>query len=133
MTPNYDELGVLLGTVVQSQEEAVAGAGVLRLMYPGLGIVVTRGDMEMPNDLFLEPEGKPRWLAGRRIESTATHGTGCAFSSALACGLADGHSGYDSAIVPKQFVEQAILRAPGPGRGRGPMNLRWPLEARETG
>lgn len=132
VTPNYKELGILLGRSIRSQTEAEAGSRALQGIYPGVGVVATGGELQVPNDLLLRPEGALHWLAGHKVESTSTHGTGCAFSSALACGLAFGRSGLDAAVTAKHFVEQAILRAPGLGHGRGPMNLRWPLEVRET-
>ena len=132
VTPNYDELGILIGRSIRLQGEAEAGGRALQAMYPGLGVVATGGDLQVPNDLLLQPGGELHWLAGRKIESTSTHGTGCAFSSALACGLAFGRGGLDAAVTAKHFVERAILRAPGLGHGKGPMNLRWPLELQGT-
>lgn len=132
VTPNFDELGILLGRSIRSQGEAEAGGRALQILHPRLGIVATGGDLQVPNDLLLQPGQDLHWLAGRKIESTSTHGTGCAFSSALACGLALGRSGLDAAVTAKHFVERAILRAPGLGHGRGPMNLRWPLEVQGT-
>ena len=62
-------------------------------------------------------------LSARRIHSTSTHGTGCAFSTAIACELARGESIPVAVSSAKAFVRRAIERAPGLGLGRGPMGL----------
>ncbi len=62
-------------------------------------------------------------LRARRIHSTSTHGTGCAFSTAIACELARGESIPVAVTSAKAFVRRAIERAPGLGLGRGPMGL----------
>jgi hydroxymethylpyrimidine/phosphomethylpyrimidine kinase len=62
------------------------------------------------------------------IQSTNTHGTGCAFATSIACGLANGNPMLDSVRLAKQFVRCGIDSAPGLGLGRGPLDLLWPLE-----
>ena len=62
-------------------------------------------------------------LSAPRIPSTSTHGTGCAFSTAIACSLAHGQSIPAAVSSAKAFVRRAIERAPGLGLGRGPMGL----------
>jgi hydroxymethylpyrimidine/phosphomethylpyrimidine kinase len=62
-------------------------------------------------------------LSAPRIHSNATHGTGCAFSTAIACGLANGQNIPTAVTSAKAFVRRAIERAPGLGSGKGPMGL----------
>jgi len=62
-------------------------------------------------------------LSASRLTSSSTHGTGCAFSTAIACGLAKGQSVPAAVTAAKAFVRRAIQRAPGLGSGRGPMGL----------
>ena len=62
-------------------------------------------------------------LSAPRIHSRATHGTGCAFSTAIACALAGGQNTPAAVTSAKAFVRRAIERAPGLGRGKGPMGL----------
>ncbi len=59
-------------------------------------------------------------LSAPRIHSSATHGTGCAFSTAIACALARGQNIPTAVTSAKAFVRRAIERAPGLGRGKGP-------------
>jgi len=58
-----------------------------------------------------------------RIESSKLsgeyHGTGCAFSAAIAASLAEGRSPLDSVRRAKEFVTEAIRRAYHPGKGMG--------------
>jgi hydroxymethylpyrimidine/phosphomethylpyrimidine kinase len=62
-------------------------------------------------------------LSAPRIHSRSTHGTGCAFSTAIACSLALGANLPTAVTSAKAFVGRAILRAPGLGHGKGPMAL----------
>jgi hydroxymethylpyrimidine/phosphomethylpyrimidine kinase len=59
---------------------------------------------------------------GPKLDSRATHGTGCAFASALACNLALGQPLPDSVGAAKKYVAEAIAHAYPLGRGQGPMN-----------
>ena len=57
-----------------------------------------------------------------RIKTKHTHGTGCTLSTAIACGLAQGLSLPLAVGRAREFVQNAILTAPGLGKGRGPLN-----------
>ena len=123
VTPNTAELAVLTGMPVGSHEEIERAAGSLR----GVDVVATGGDLERADDLVLLKNGARHWLSGEKIASSATHGTGCAFSTALLCGLASGMDGLAAAEAAKHYVAEAIRRAEPIGRGKGPMRLLWPL------
>ena len=64
-------------------------------------------------------------LVAQRIDSRHTHGTGCAFSAALAARLALGDDLVTAAQAAKRYVTGAIAYAPGLGRGHGPLNHTW--------
>ena len=81
---------------------------------------------EQPDDLVVVGS-EAVWLSGERIESRATHGTGCAFSSALLSRLVLGDAGMDAARRAKQYVTEAIRTAEAVGEGFGPVNHLWPL------
>lgn len=57
------------------------------------------------------------------IETTATHGTGCVLSSAIAANLAIGNDLNSSIRIAKEFVFEAIRTAPGHGKGNPPINI----------
>jgi hydroxymethylpyrimidine/phosphomethylpyrimidine kinase len=134
VTPNLDELGILGG--VSGSPGEWSRARVVELgrevqgAYAGLGLVVTGGHMEPPDDLVsMRDGGGEFWLSGERIETLATHGTGCAFSSALLSRLVLGDEPLVAAGSAKRYVSEAMRSAVPRGRGRGPVNLLWPLRA----
>ncbi len=62
-------------------------------------------------------------LSAPRITTRATHGTGCAFSTALACELAMDASIPQAVTRAKSYVRRAMQNAPGLGQGKGPLGL----------
>ena len=140
ITPNLDEAVVLAdaGPVTISSSDSWESAlprirGLAaRLHDLGCrGVVITGGHLRQPNDYLVSWEsGKPmeHVFPGIRLDSRATHGTGCAFATALACGLAHGRSLPDSVRDAKQFVRQAVASAYPVGQGVGPMNHLFRLD-----
>ena len=123
VTPNRAELAVLLGREAIAAKDLVEAAAELLQRTGAESVVVTGGDEEIPRDLVLERNGEPVWLAGERVQTAATHGTGCAFSSALLSRLVIGDELLAAAREAKAFVERSLRSAPGLGAGRGPMKL----------
>jgi hydroxymethylpyrimidine kinase/phosphomethylpyrimidine kinase len=58
-----------------------------------------------------------------RIDSHDTHGTGCTYASALACGLAAGKDVSSAAAVAKELVSTAIKNSVSLGAGHGSVNV----------
>ena len=58
----------------------------------------------------------------RKIKTKHTHGTGCTLSSAFATCLSQNKNIYKSCKISLEYVDRAILAAPGYGRGFGPLN-----------
>lgn len=128
ITPNHAELAVLTGHPVRDLDEAETAGRRLTETYPGLNLVVTGGDLEtQPTDLVLLRDGRRLLFQGQHVDTTSTHGTGCAFSSTLLCRLVAGFDPTEAVAQAKHFVEGALRKAPGLGAGRGPMELLWPL------
>lgn len=130
VTPNLDELRLLAGVRVESADDIEAAVELLRGRCKRLNVVATGGHLEAANDFVALSDGRREWMRDAKIASNATHGTGCAFSSALVCGVADGGDGILAARRAKEFVAQAIRQAPGIGHGKGPMELFWPLKSK---
>ena len=61
-------------------------------------------------------------VAGERIDSRSTHGTGCAYATALACRLALGDTLLEGVHAAKEYVRKAIVAAYPLGKGIGPIN-----------
>ena len=58
----------------------------------------------------------------RKIRTKNTHGTGCTLSSALATCLSQKKNILKSCKISLKYVDQAIVSAPGFGKGFGPIN-----------
>jgi hydroxymethylpyrimidine/phosphomethylpyrimidine kinase len=111
---------MLTGLSVSSTEEMQAAA--VRLHEMGArNVIITGGHMDPPNDLVSGKDGHITILKGCKIPGRSTHGTGCAFSTALACNLALGHSLLNAAKAAKSYVEAALRKAPQIGKGIGPV------------
>ena len=130
ITPNLAELADLAGLPAGIPAEMETAVHAVQAQYPELAVVATGGHLDAADDLVAIPGQPIHWLRGAKIVSQATHGTGCAFASALLCGLVEGREGLAAAADAKHFVTQAMLRAAPIGHGRGPMDLLWPLRDR---
>jgi len=127
VTPNLDELRILSEIKVSEREDVAQAADALRRTYPGLNILATGGHLEKPDDLLLAVGAEVEWLPGEKVESTSTHGTGCALSSSLLSRLVLGDSPLEAAKAAKRYVVEGIRRAVPLGYGHGPLNHLWPL------
>ena len=126
ITPNLDEAARLSGMPVGSVEAMKAAAAELYQRH-GARVVVTGGHLEKPQDVFYDGSNFTVF-AGDRVRSPNTHGTGCAFSSAIAANVALGKSLPDAIMLAKAFVTRAIERGFAPGRGRGLLNHLYRLQ-----
>lgn len=129
VTPNWAELSILAGRPVRTIEQAREAAEILGKRHPRLHIVATGGDQREPVDLLRVPGGAVQAFPGEHVETTSTHGTGCAFSSALLSRLILGDAPAVAVARAKAYVAEALRSAPGLGHGHGPLDLLWPLRA----
>ena len=132
ITPNLQELAVLSGLPVVLPNDLPPASRALRSEVAGrssrrLGILATGGHLDPPDDFLLAPTGEEAWLRGERVDTQATHGTGCAFSSAFLSRLVLGDPPHAAAQAAKTYVTGALRTAERRGAGNGPMNLLWPL------
>jgi hydroxymethylpyrimidine/phosphomethylpyrimidine kinase len=131
ITPNLAELSALTGLPAERREDLEPAARALQDLHPNLSVLVTGGHLDRPDDLLLAEGGELHWLRGERVESTSTHGTGCALSSALLCRLVRGDAPLVAANGAKRYVAEGIRRAIPVGHGHGPLNHLWPLRSNE--
>jgi len=131
VTPNVDEAGAMTGSKVTNRAEMKTAANKLHEMG-SRNVVITGGHLEKAVDLLSINNGKAgatqEEFGSERIKTTSTHGTGCAFATALAANLAQGKQLYDAVVLAKTYVRTAIARAHALGKGNGPVNHLYKLE-----
>lgn len=122
ITPNIPEAERISGLTIQDFDDINAAANTMH----GLGAraVLIKGghieDRRSTDHLFVN--GKHNAFDAERIHTTATHGTGCTLSAAIAANLALGFDLKESISIAKSFVTEAIRTAPNLGRGHSPIN-----------
>ncbi len=127
LTPNAPEAEVLAGLPVDSLDGQRRAAE--RLLALGAKAVLLKGGHipgERVIDLLATPRGETLFET-ERIHTRHTHGTGCTLASACAAGLAQGLALTDAVAQAWAYTAEAIRRAPGLGRGHGPLDHGWPL------
>ncbi|MFC0590169.1 bifunctional hydroxymethylpyrimidine kinase/phosphomethylpyrimidine kinase [Novosphingobium aquiterrae] len=108
-TPNVAELAALGG------HEGMAAHGVAYLAKGG------DAEGERVEDMLCLPGQPPHVMAGTRIHTRHTHGTGCTLSSAIAIYLGKGLPLAEAVDRARLFVRSALRAAPGFGGGSGPL------------
>jgi hydroxymethylpyrimidine/phosphomethylpyrimidine kinase len=129
VTPNVPEAEVLADMPIRSLDDMREAGERILAMGPGV-VLIKGGHLEGPESVDLAVmtgDTETFELRGRRIETTSTHGTGCTLSSAIAANLALGMGIRDALARAREYVEGAILHAPGLGGGHGPLNHFWRL------
>ncbi len=124
VTPNVDEAAVLTGLKVADLDEMRAAASKLHEMGAP-AVVVTGGHLEKAIDLlsFVTKRGiEQEVFRAERQRSNSTHGTGCAFATAMACHLALDRGLAEAALLAKTYVTAAIAAGHPLGRGTGPVH-----------
>jgi hydroxymethylpyrimidine/phosphomethylpyrimidine kinase len=143
VTPNLDEAAALTDIPLASGAAASAASGATRGISMGTSIdtmreaarrmhvlgaanvVVTAGHLDKAVDLlsFTTARGvEQEVFKAERQRSTSTHGTGCAFSTAIACHLAHSRGLPEAVLLSKAYVSAAIANAQSLGRGTGPLH-----------
>jgi hydroxymethylpyrimidine/phosphomethylpyrimidine kinase len=124
ITPNVDEASALTGLAVTNPEQMRAAATKLHVMGAA-AVVITGGHLEKAIDLlsFTSKRGVEQEIfKSERQRSNSTHGTGCAFATAIACHLAQGRGLPEAVLLAKAYVAAAIVNAHPMGRGTGPVH-----------
>jgi len=124
ITPNIQELAILIGDEPGDRDWVPKAAARLSDLAGNdkLNVVVTGGDLSRPDDFLRTASGQEHWFSGEKIATSSTHGTGCAFSSALLCELISGASDREAVAAAKAYVTEALRCAYPVGKGKGPMN-----------
>ncbi len=121
-TPNLPEAEALLGRAIKD-EEAMLPA-VKDLAGLGAGAIVLKGghgEGAMVRDILWDGN-EAHIFENPRLETSATHGTGCTLASAIATGLAQNMTLHEACERAIAYVQGAIKTAPKLGKGHGPLN-----------
>ena len=122
ITPNLPEAEVLTGLTIKTVADMEGAVPALRSLG-ATAVLLKGGHLEGPRlvDLLITANDVMRF-EDSRIETAATHGTGCTLASAIAAGLADKLPLPEAVARARAYVREAMLTAPGLGRGHGPLN-----------
>jgi hydroxymethylpyrimidine/phosphomethylpyrimidine kinase len=112
VTPNMDEASFLTGVTVRSLKDMEEAA--LRLKGYGCDVVIITGGHLEKTAMDVFYDGEFHYLRSRKI-SGEFHGTGCAFSSAVAAALATEKTPLQAAKTAKLFMNRALKRSFGTG------------------
>jgi len=126
-TPNAHEAAALLGREVRTLDQARDAARTL-VDRGAPAVLVKGGHIEGPPiDVLATRDGAVVEIAGERVDTQHTHGTGCAYSAAIAAQLARGLPLVEAIRASKAWLTEALRRAPGIGGGVGPVDHFAPL------
>ena len=126
ITPNLPEAELLLGRSINTEGENVPNMqrAAEQLLTLGAQAVLLKGGHAkegMLTDVLVSRDEPPLFLTTPRIETRHTHGTGCAYASAIATGLAQQLPLADAVRRAHAYVQVALARAPKFGQGHGPL------------
>lgn len=118
LTPNLPEVGKLVGSDFQYVEAAAE-----RVLELGVKSVLIKGGHAEGHECrdYWTDGAQSIWLSSPRIETRATHGTGCILSSAMASAIALGQEVPEALITAKTFLNQCLKSPAHVGAGHGPM------------
>ncbi|WP_238477412.1 bifunctional hydroxymethylpyrimidine kinase/phosphomethylpyrimidine kinase [Natranaeroarchaeum sulfidigenes] len=124
VTPNADEAEVLLDETIETTADARAAGE--RLVGMGAEAALVKGghlheDEETVVDVLVTGTGIEEF-EHPRIDTNATHGSGCTLSSAIAARLADGDSVLDAVEWGTEFMHSAVRYHHDVGQGPGAVN-----------
>jgi hydroxymethylpyrimidine/phosphomethylpyrimidine kinase len=126
VTPNAPEAEVLTGKAVDGINGQRRAAE--KLLSMGAAAALIKGG-HIPGDVIVDvlaTQSGEHFFEGERIDTRATHGTGCTLASGIAAGIARGLTLQDAVALSRAYLIEAIRRAPGLGQGNGPVDHGWP-------
>ncbi|MGA2286169.1 MAG: bifunctional hydroxymethylpyrimidine kinase/phosphomethylpyrimidine kinase [Dehalococcoidia bacterium] len=121
VTPNVEEAGALVGRRLEGREDVRQAAREIVEMG-AQNVVITNITPDGPAiDLFFDGQQHHEFAAAR-VDTVNTHGTGCAFSAALAAALAKGSTPRQAVAMAKSYVTKALQMSYPLGHGHGPLH-----------
>ncbi|HET8709996.1 MAG TPA: bifunctional hydroxymethylpyrimidine kinase/phosphomethylpyrimidine kinase [Spongiibacteraceae bacterium] len=129
ITPNRHEAEALLDRKISAPEDIETAARDL-VKLGARSVLITGGhfeaDIQRCHDYWTDGvEGF--WLAGPRIDTVHTHGSGCTLAAAIAAAVARGYALKDALVLAKMYVSAGLRAARQIGGGPGPVaHMGWP-------
>lgn len=121
ITPNAQEAAGITKMTVEYVDDMREAAKKLHDMG-ARAVVITGGHLDKATDVLSPPNREVQIFKSERQNSASTHGTGCAFSTAIACHLAQGRALPEAVLLAKAYITAAIGNAYPIGKGNGPVN-----------
>ena len=121
VTPNLPEAQALTGVegtgsrAIKEMARRIVGMGARSVVVKGGHRKGAATDVFYDGTTFCE-------FPARRVRTKNTHGTGCTYSAALACGLARNKELETAVAEAKEFITQAIRQAFAIGAGHSPVH-----------
>ena len=121
ITPNLPEAAALTGIQVTTDAQAIQAAEALRAMG-ALAVLIKGGHAaeSIVVDMLVTSQETTKF-SHPRIVTRHTHGTGCAFASAIATGIGQGLDLPEAIIRASRFLQAALKTPLGYGKGHGPI------------
>lgn len=113
ITPNIREAEILTDERVSSEEDIKRACEIL-YERGAKNVLITGGDLNQIDILY---NGKNFFEYGSKKIKKTVHGTGCAFSSAIAANLAKGKGLTDSVEIAKKYITESIKNSIQMGKG----------------
>ena len=129
VTPNAPEAEALTGIEVRDLDGQINAAEILVEQLGAWSALVKGGHIDgaVVRDVLLTREGY-RVFESPRIDTRATHGTGCTLASAIAAYRAQGEALEPAVEKARAYLMEAIRNAPGFGKGHQPLGHNWPCK-----
>lgn len=122
VTPNIYEAQALTGIKISTADDMKLAAAII-LKFGAKKVVVKGGHLEKKQASDILFDGATyKELTAQRIETKNTHGTGCAFSSAIAANIAKGMDFTEAVSHAKIYITGAIEHSLNIGHGHGPVD-----------
>jgi hydroxymethylpyrimidine/phosphomethylpyrimidine kinase len=121
VTPNIAESEVLSGISISSEADMIEAAK--RIAETGPSVVIVKGGHLIGTPIDIAWDGSTiEYFETPRVETRATHGTGCTYSAAIAAHLAQGYRVQEAIEQSKQYLYEALMSAYTVGAGHSPVH-----------
>lgn len=129
VTPNLDEVRLLIGVDVRDRAAQYQAAKVLHAMGPRF-VLVKGGHLDSDTDVcvdLLYDGDEFTELPGPRFDTGNTHGGGDSMAAVITSALARGWPVPDAVRLAKRYMVRAVRESYPLGGGHGPVSPLWAI------